>query len=94
MCGMFVERAATKDQSVVAVNNETNEVEGCIINEDWKDDVPADYKTLPIAWVLSLFLLVYFHTIIFMFFKIFLSFAVCNYFWVIIHFITIVFNTF
>jgi hypothetical protein len=52
MCGMFVERAATKDRSVVAINNETQEVEGCIINEDWKDEVPDEYRRLPAAWVL------------------------------------------
>jgi hypothetical protein len=50
MCGMFVERAASKDRSVVAINNETQEVEGCIINEDWKEEVPDEYRQLPSAW--------------------------------------------
>lgn len=51
MCGMFIERAAAKDRSVVAVNSETNGVEGCIINEDWKEDVPEEYRRLDAAWV-------------------------------------------
>lgn len=51
MCSMFVERAATKDRSVVAINNTSGLVEGCIINEDWKEDVPEEYRLLPAAWV-------------------------------------------
>jgi len=50
MCGMFVERAAARDRSVVAVDLESNLVTGCIINEDWKEDVPDHYRRLPAAW--------------------------------------------
>ncbi len=57
MCGMFVERAAEKDRSVVAINNENQEVVGCIVNEDWKENVPEAYKLLPPAWVCILFMI-------------------------------------
>jgi len=50
MCGMFVERAAETDKSIVAIDTETQNVEGCIINEDWKDGVPAEYRQLPVVW--------------------------------------------
>jgi len=39
-----------KDRSVVALNAVTSEVEGCIINEDWKEEVPDLYRQLPSAW--------------------------------------------
>eukprot|EP00339_Tiarina_fusa_P007669 CAMPEP_0117045912 /NCGR_PEP_ID=MMETSP0472-20121206/31761_1 /TAXON_ID=693140 ORGANISM="Tiarina fusus, Strain LIS" /NCGR_SAMPLE_ID=MMETSP0472 /ASSEMBLY_ACC=CAM_ASM_000603 /LENGTH=80 /DNA_ID=CAMNT_0004758093 /DNA_START=1 /DNA_END=240 /DNA_ORIENTATION=+ len=35
MSGMFVERAATKDLSVIAVNSDNGNVEGVMLNEDW-----------------------------------------------------------
>jgi len=50
MCGMFVERAATQEKSVVAIDTETQNVEGCIINEDWKDNVPIAYRQLSPLW--------------------------------------------
>jgi len=50
MCGMFVERAALADKSIVAIDTETQNVEGCIINEDWKESVPEEYRQLPAAW--------------------------------------------
>lgn len=51
MCGMFVERAATQERSVVAVDTETQNVAGCIINEDWKENVPSAYRQLSPLWV-------------------------------------------
>eukprot|EP01111_Echinosteliopsis_oligospora_P019747 TRINITY_DN969_c0_g1_i1.p1 TRINITY_DN969_c0_g1~~TRINITY_DN969_c0_g1_i1.p1 ORF type:complete len:239 (+),score=69.26 TRINITY_DN969_c0_g1_i1:29-745(+) len=50
MTGMFVERAAKQDKSVVAVDTNTGEVLGCIINEDWKETLPQAYRSLPSVW--------------------------------------------
>jgi hypothetical protein len=44
---MFVQRAAHKDLSLVAYNPLKDEVEGVIINEDWKEAPPVPYKDLP-----------------------------------------------
>jgi len=46
MSQMFVHRAADKDLSFVAFNDETGEVEGVIINEDWKEKQPDAYREL------------------------------------------------
>jgi len=50
MTGMFVERAATQEKSVVAVKQDTGDVLGCIINEDWKESLPSSYRSLPAVW--------------------------------------------
>jgi GNAT superfamily N-acetyltransferase len=46
MSQMFVQRAAEKDMSFVAFNEETGDVEGVIINEDWKEKQPDAYRGL------------------------------------------------
>jgi len=46
MAQMFVQRAAEKDLSFVAIDPETERVEGVIINEDWKEKQPEMYRTL------------------------------------------------
>jgi len=43
---MFVQRAAHKDLSVVAINPETDQVVGVHINEDWKQTPPDAYRDL------------------------------------------------
>jgi hypothetical protein len=59
MCGMFVDRAAQKEMSIVAIDTETGNIEGCIINEDWKEGVPEGYRQLPVVWVGILTLFVF-----------------------------------
>jgi len=46
MSQMFVQRAAKKDLSWVAFNEQTGRVEGVIINEDWKEKQPSEYRNL------------------------------------------------
>jgi len=46
MSRMFVHRAAQKNLSLVAINEETEQIEGVIINEDWKEKQPSDYSML------------------------------------------------
>jgi len=46
MSQMFVQRAAEKDLSFVAVNQDTGDVDGVIINEDWKEKQPDAYRGL------------------------------------------------
>mmetsp|Transcript_5002 Transcript_5002/g.7022 ORF Transcript_5002/g.7022 Transcript_5002/m.7022 type:complete len:233 (-) Transcript_5002:51-749(-) len=48
MSQMFVQRAAAKEipLSVVAYNEELDRVEGVIINEDWKESPPHQYREL------------------------------------------------
>jgi len=50
MSGMFVERAAVKDLSIIAINEETNMVEGIMLNEDWKERKPEQYYQLGEKW--------------------------------------------
>mmetsp|Transcript_115061 Transcript_115061/g.171980 ORF Transcript_115061/g.171980 Transcript_115061/m.171980 type:complete len:224 (-) Transcript_115061:33-704(-) len=50
MSGMFVERAATKDLSVIAVNSDNGNVEGVMLNEDWKEKKPEEYSQLSEKW--------------------------------------------
>ncbi|KAK5584015.1 hypothetical protein RB653_005622 [Dictyostelium firmibasis] len=45
MATLFVERAAKKDLSLVAINNENDQIVGCIINEDWKTREPEEFHT-------------------------------------------------
>jgi len=46
MSQMFVQRAAKKDLSWVALDEHTGTVEGVIINEDWKEKQPEEYRYL------------------------------------------------
>lgn len=50
MSSMFVERAAEKDFSVIAVNSSSGEVEGIMLNEDWKERKPDEYSKLSTKW--------------------------------------------
>merc|ERR1712137_93987 len=50
MSGMFVERAALKDLSLVAINSQTERVEGVMLNEDWKEKKPEEYAKLSSKW--------------------------------------------
>jgi len=43
---MFVQRAAKKELSIVAIDPEKDRVEGVIINEDWKESPPDLYRSL------------------------------------------------
>eukprot|EP01132_Coremiostelium_polycephalum_P003869 gene3869-4822_t len=54
---MFVDRASKKDLSIVAFDRNSDEIVGCIINEDWKQKEPEDYKHLDHVWdpVVSIF---------------------------------------
>ena len=47
---MFIQRAATKDLSIVAVNKMTDRVEGVVVNEDWKEPTPEEYSVLSNKW--------------------------------------------
>jgi len=47
MAEMFVHRAATRDISVVAFNENDDRVEGVIVNEDWKEAPPIYFKDMP-----------------------------------------------
>eukprot|EP01117_Protostelium_nocturnum_P006271 TRINITY_DN2262_c0_g1_i1.p1 TRINITY_DN2262_c0_g1~~TRINITY_DN2262_c0_g1_i1.p1 ORF type:complete len:238 (+),score=61.00 TRINITY_DN2262_c0_g1_i1:264-977(+) len=49
MAQMFVQRAAHNDMSLIAYDQETDQVDGVIINEDWKTAPPSDYHEL-IDW--------------------------------------------
>lgn len=46
MSQMFVQRAAQRDLSFVAFNEESGQIEGVIINEDWKEKQPDAYREL------------------------------------------------
>jgi len=43
---IFLSRAAEAELSFVAINTETNQVEGVLINEDWKQQPPRLYHQL------------------------------------------------
>jgi len=46
MAQMFVQRAADKDLSFVAVNENDGQIVGVTINEDWKEKQPDVYRSL------------------------------------------------
>ncbi|KYQ93150.1 hypothetical protein DLAC_11638 [Tieghemostelium lacteum] len=50
MAGVFVERASHKDLSLVAIDKNSNEVIGCILNEDWKEKEPQSYYDIDQKW--------------------------------------------
>ncbi|EGC36571.1 hypothetical protein DICPUDRAFT_31630 [Dictyostelium purpureum] len=45
MSHMFIDRAAQKDYSLVAINNQDQQVIGCILLEDWKERQPPTFHT-------------------------------------------------
>jgi len=50
MSGIFVERAAMQNLSIVAVNEDTERIEAVMLNEDWKEPPPTAYKHLAAEW--------------------------------------------
>merc|ERR1711907_253635 len=50
MAGLFVERAAQDNLSLVAVDENNGEVMGVMLNEDWKEVPPKEFRSLGEDW--------------------------------------------
>jgi len=50
MAGLFVERCSTDKLSFVVVHDKTDEVQGVMLNEDWKQPPPAEFRQLGEEW--------------------------------------------
>ena len=50
MAGLFVERASQEKLSFVVVNDRTDELQGVMINEDWKQPPPNEFRALGDEW--------------------------------------------
>lgn len=50
MAGIFVERAASQNLSLIAVNKEDDSVHAVMLNEDWKEPPPMAFKGMASEW--------------------------------------------
>jgi len=50
MAGIFVDRAAEQNLSIIAVDEDTDRVEAVMLNEDWKEPPPMAFKELSTEW--------------------------------------------